>query len=104
MRRSACSSPPTAGRKITPDTLLSALLDQFGDEGGPAGLVTRADAGAVIAMEIFVKEQQISPVRIALENFGAARDGTPPVLAANKNMNEAAGDFGGHFPEIRFAS
>src|SRR5580658_7806825 len=103
MRSSTCSSCSATGRKITPDTLLSALLDQFGDEASPSGLVACADTRAVIAVEIFVKEQQIFPVRIALENFGTARDGTPAVLASDKNVNEAAGDFGSHFPEIRFA-
>src|SRR5580698_3934434 len=100
IRSSTCSSCSAAGRKTTPDTLLSALLDQFGYQTAPAGLVARAETGAVIPVKIFVEEEQVFPVRIALKDFGAARDGTPAVLAANKNMNEAAGDFGCHFPEI----
>ena len=87
---------------MTPDTLLSALFDQFGDQGSPASLVTRADAGAIVGMEIFVEEEQIFPVRIALEDFGAAGDRPSAVFAANENMNQAAGDFGSHFPEVRF--
>ena len=35
---------------------LALLLDQFGDKAGPAGLVRSAQAGAVVAMEIFVKQ------------------------------------------------
>src|SRR5271169_976789 len=103
MRRSAFSSARAAGRKITLGTLLSALLDQFGDQSSPASLVTRADACAIVGMEIFVEEEQIFPVRIALEDFGAAGDRPPAVFATNENMNQAAGDFGSHFPEVRFA-
>src|SRR5580704_3176041 len=43
-------------------------------------------------------------MRIALENFGAARNRAPTVLATNENMNKAAGNLGGHFPQIRFVA
>src|SRR5580658_3166200 len=104
MRRRTCSSSRTTGRKMTAGTLFPALLDQFGDEPGPAGLVARADTGAVIPMEIFVEKKQVLPVGIALEQFRAASDGAAALLVTNENVNEAAGDFGRHFPEIYFAS
>src|SRR5580704_5084662 len=104
MRRRTSSSSRTAGRKMTPGTLFPALLDQFGDEPGPACLVVRADTGAVIRMEIFVEEQQVPPVGIALEQFGAASDGAAAHFVTNENVNEAAGDFGSHGPEIHFAT
>ena len=35
---------------------LAEQLDQAGDDPGPAGLVAGADAGAVVAVEIFVQQ------------------------------------------------
>ncbi len=32
-----------------------ALLKQLGDEPGPSGLMTCASAGAVVAVEVFIK-------------------------------------------------
>src|SRR5580692_1919461 len=104
MRSRTCSSSWTAGRKMTPGILFPALLDQFCDEACPAGLVARADARAVVAVKILVEEEQILPVRIALEKFGAAGDRAAAVLAAHENMNEAAGNLGGDFPEVRFTA
>src|SRR4051812_42337131 len=37
-------------------------LDQPRDEAGPPGLMARADARAVVAVEVFVKKDQIAPV------------------------------------------
>jgi hypothetical protein len=45
------------------------LLDQFGDQAGPAGLMASAQTSAVITMEIFMEENQIPPMGIALEVF-----------------------------------
>jgi hypothetical protein len=35
--------------------LLAVLLHELGDEAGPTCLMTGADAGAIVAMKIFVK-------------------------------------------------
>src|SRR5580704_6403951 len=66
--------------------------------------MTRADASAVVTMEILVEQEQILPVRIALEKFGSACDGTATVLAADKNVDETSGDLGSHLPEVRFVA
>ena len=69
------------GRK---DRLCSVpvLLNQFCHQRGPAGLVAGADAGAVVAVEIFVEGDQISEVRVGLKLFRAAKDRTAAVLVA----------------------
>src|SRR5580692_1630831 len=103
-RSSDCSSSLLAERKTTLATLLSTLFDQLRDQAGPASLVTRTNASAVVAMEILVEEQQVLPMRIALEQFGPTGYGTTTVLAAHKNMNQAARNFSCHFPKIRFAA
>ena len=35
--------------------LLAGLLEEFGDEAGPARLMARADARAIVAVEVFVE-------------------------------------------------
>ena len=37
--------------------------------------MTSAQARAVVAVEVFVEEEQVAPVRVALELFGVAEDG-----------------------------
>jgi hypothetical protein len=36
-------------------TVLALLLDEFRDEAGPAGLMRRSEAGAGVAMKVFVE-------------------------------------------------
>ncbi len=49
-------------------------LDGLGHQPGPAGLVAGTQSGAVVAVEIFVEKDQVSPVGIALEFLRAAVD------------------------------
>jgi hypothetical protein len=63
------------------------LFDQLGNQAGPAGLVTRADAGAIVAVEILVEKDQVPPVGIALKKFGATGYRTAAALPAHENMN-----------------
>ena len=79
-------------------TLCTALFEEFGDEPGPAGLVICAQAGAVVAVKIFVEQDKVFPVRVVLKNLDPARNRAAPILAANKDMNEAPGDIRGDFP------
>ena len=55
------------------------------DEAGPAGLMARAETGAIVAMEVFVELQAIAPVRVLLEFCGPAEDGSTPVLAPQED-------------------
>ena len=68
--------------------LLPALLNQLRHQSRPARLVTRADAGAVVSMKVFVEGNRVSPEGIFLELGGASEDGTPPVLVAEKNVDQ----------------
>ena len=52
---------------------LAALLNHFGYQAGPSGLMIGAEAGAIVAVKKFVKKNQVAPVRIALEYFGVCR-------------------------------
>ena len=42
-------------RRLADRAEFALLLNQFRDEAGPAGLMRRAEAGAAVAMKVFVK-------------------------------------------------
>ena len=54
--------------------LFAALLEEFGDQGGPAGLMTGANTRTVVTVKVFIEQQQVAPVRILLELLRAAID------------------------------
>ena len=68
--------------------LLPRLLNQFRHQSRPTCLVTRADAGAIVSMEVFVEENRVSPEGIFLEFGGVSKDGTSPGLVAEKDAGE----------------
>src|SRR5262249_26562216 len=70
------------------------------DNAGPAGLVAGAEAGSVIAMEVFVEQNQVAPVRVLLKLSGAAIDRTPAIFAAQKNAGQSARDLCSHLVEV----
>src|SRR5690348_9707556 len=47
-------------------------LYQFCNHARPTGLMASAESGAIIAMEVFVEENVILPVRVGLELLGAS--------------------------------
>ena len=85
---------PIAGRsrpspRRTSDSSLAALFDQLRHQCRPTGLVACAQSCACFAVEIFVKQNQITPVRIFLEKRRVAVDWAPTV-APQKNVREAS--------------
>src|SRR5690349_18125362 len=70
------------------------------DHAGPAGLVTRAEACAVVAVKICVMKDAGAAVGVFVEVSRAAVDGPPAVLAAEENVREAPRDLLGDFIEI----
>src|SRR5262249_60394140 len=78
----------------------AALLRGLGPDPGPAGLMARADPGAVVAVEVLVEEHEVAPVRVVLEFLGTAVDRPPPVTSAQKDAGQAAGQLGRDLPEI----
>ena len=65
------------------------LLNQFRYQSRPACLVTRADASAVVAVEVFVEENRISPEGIFLKLVGASEDGASPGLVTEKDAGQS---------------
>src|SRR5437773_12113388 len=79
--------------------LFAVLLHELGEQGGPSCLVACADARAVVAVKIFVKENQISPVGIGLEPLFAAIERPPAVAGAQENSGQPMRELLGHFPQ-----
>ena len=74
-------------------------VDEPGDGTGPAGLVARAEPGAVVAVEVLVEEDQVTPVRILLERRASAVDRPSPVGVREEDADEAARDLLRHLEQ-----
>src|SRR5271166_5543350 len=70
-------------------------FDQRRHKPGPPRLMTGADTGAVVAMKVFVEQQVIPPVRIALELLGSPEHRPPAGLVAQKDPGQPIGDLAG---------
>ena len=81
--------------------LFPVLLDQFRDQGRPAGLMAGTDAGAVVAVKIFVERDEIAPMIITLEFFRPAEDRPAAGVVTQKDPRQTLRDLAGHIPEIR---
>ena len=60
-------------------------IEQESNESGPPSLVTGAQPGAVVAMEVLVKEDMIAPMRIFLELGSAAVERPLSIGIAKEN-------------------
>ena len=72
-----------SGRAIRQDFLRSRKaeeLDQPADHARPTSLVVGANAGAVVAVKVFIEQKVVSPQRVCLELFGAAKVWASPFL------------------------
>src|SRR6185437_7401975 len=56
-----------------------SAADHVGDEARPTRVMRRAESGRVVAMEVFVEEQIVLPIRIALHALNTAEAWSPPV-------------------------
>jgi len=63
-------------------------------------LMAGADAGAVVTMKVFIEQQIVPPVGIALKLFGAAENRPPPVFVAQENADQAISDFVRYFEQV----
>src|SRR5512135_944739 len=97
------SLPPGDGRSeggsFRNADLLPALLDELRDEARPARLVARADAGAVVAVEVLVEEHVVAEVRVRLEPLVAAEDRAPPAGILQEDPVQAPRDFPRDVPQ-----
>src|SRR5207344_2522717 len=66
------------------------------DEARPAGLVTRTESRAIVAMEVFVEQDVVAPMRVGLELFRPAEHRSPTLLIAQEDAGKAARDLLAH--------
>src|SRR6516165_11306156 len=66
------------------------LRDKVGDEAGPARLVRSATAAAIVTVEVFVEEDVVLEIGVALELFIPSENGAPAVGTTTKNRYQAA--------------
>src|SRR5438445_13847951 len=74
----------------------SLLLDEVGNEAGPAGLVARAYTSAVVAIKVLVERNVVAPVWIMLEGLLIAEHRPPPVSVPRKDADQALRERGGY--------
>src|SRR5690348_16901349 len=63
-----------------------------------------ADAGAVVAVKVFVEQHMIPPVRIPLKQFRAAEHRPPAITVPKERPDEATRKLRGHLPDRRLPS
>src|SRR5262249_10287261 len=81
--------------------LATALLQQLGHEARPPRLMARADAGAVVAVEVLVEPDQVAPVRILLERAHPTVHRSPAIRASQEDPGEPTRQLGRDVPEGR---
>lgn len=78
--------------------VFALLLQQLGYQAGPAGLVTGAEPGARVAVEILEKQHIIAPKRIVLQQLVVAPHRASSGAVAHKDTGQAprqlVGDLG----------
>jgi len=52
-------------------------MNQPCNKARPTGLMTRAESGAVVAMEVFIKQYVVTPMGIGLEFLGTSINRAP---------------------------
>ena len=79
---------------------LPEQLDQIRYDTGPPGLMTRPDAGTVVAMKVLVEQDVVPPMRVRLEFFGAAVNRPAAVGIARESSGQPTRDLLGHFEQV----
>jgi hypothetical protein len=62
--------------------------------------VAGADTGAVVAVEVFMKGNEIAPVGVGVKLFRGAEDRSAALFVAQKYTREPLGEIAGDLPEI----
>ena len=58
-----------------------------------------AQPGAIVAVEIFVEQDQVTPQGVVLELLRGAVHGPAAVGITQEKARQTAGNFGSHFPK-----
>src|SRR5262249_23253661 len=66
----------------------------------PTSLMTGTKSGSVVAVEVLIEQQVISPSGVALEFLSAAEDRPAAILIAQKNPTQTTGDFASNLEQV----
>src|SRR6267142_4640883 len=68
-----------------------------GDGAGPSGLMARAQAGPVVAVEVLAEEEEVPPVRVLLELLSSSVERTAALAIPQEDAGETPPDLLGDF-------
>jgi hypothetical protein len=60
-------------------------MHRSSDNSCPSGLMARAEASSIVAVEVFVEQQTIAPMRVLLKLRGLSIDGSTAIRTTQKN-------------------
>src|SRR3954452_8040158 len=72
---------------------------QVDDEGGPPGLVTGAEAGAVVAVEVLEEQQVVAPRGVLGEQPLSTEDGASSGLVGEPDADQTVSQVAGHLTD-----
>src|SRR6266581_1234225 len=81
--------------------LFPALLQKLGHQRSPSRLMAGTNAGAVVTVEIFVKQYEVTPVGVLLKRLRPAVDGPAPVRIRQEETRQPTRQLCGYLPEGR---
>src|SRR5512133_455171 len=67
---------------------------------GPPGLMARSQPRTVVAMEIFVEQEQVAPMRVVLEFLRSTIHGAPAMIILQENAGEAVCELPGNLEQV----
>src|SRR5215510_11543143 len=70
------------------------------DQSRPSRLMAGPEPRAVVTVEVLVEQDEVAPVRIALELRGAAVHGPPAIGAAQEDPGQTVRDLVADLPEV----
>src|SRR4051812_7922550 len=71
-----------------------------GNDASPAGLMAGTEAGAVVAVEVLVEREVITPVRVLLKLAGTSVDRPPTLVVPQKDTGQPARDLLGDLIQV----
>src|SRR6266704_960320 len=67
-------------------------MHRAGDDPSPSGLVARAEAGPVVAVEVLVEQEHVAPVRVLLKLARPPVDRPPAMAVPQEDAGQPAPD------------
>src|SRR5215831_3387616 len=77
----------------------SALLHQLGDDTGPSSLMAGSHSSTRVAVEVFVKQDQVAPMWVGLEPFEIPEHRSAATLVLEEDVRHAARQFSSYVPK-----